>query len=61
MHRQVVAEQRLDDVTPFDQDDARYVGEFLEREVGDLGGPVEPVQVGVVQRLGAVALARGRS
>ena len=41
-------ERRLEDVPSL------VLGEFVECEVGDLGGAVEPVQVGMVQRSGSV-------
>ena len=46
----VLAERRLDDVTPFDEHDAVILGELEQGEVSDLGELIEPVQVGVVQR-----------
>ena len=47
---QVVADRRLDDVAPLDEHDPVGLGQLGEREVGDLGWVVEPVEIGVVER-----------
>ena len=54
----MITEEGLDDVAPLDQDDAVVVGQLLERQIGHLGRPLEPVQVGVMEHLGAVGPTR---
>ena len=46
----MVAEARRHHVAPLDQHDPVELGELVERQIGDLGRAVQPVQVGMVER-----------